>query len=77
LEESIFILCILIVGGAGNVRGPLIGAVVLVLLPEALRFLRVPDSIAPNVRQILYGLAIIIMMRVRPQGIAGKYAFDQ
>jgi len=76
LEESIFILCILIIGGAGNFRGPVIGAVVLVLLPEALRFLHIPDSIAANLRQILYGLALILMMRFRPQGIAGKYAFD-
>jgi len=76
LEESIFILCILIIGGAGNFRGPIIGAVVLVLLPEGLRFLRIPDSIAANLRQILYGLALVLMMRLRPQGIAGKYAFD-
>jgi branched-chain amino acid transport system permease protein len=76
LEESIFILCILIIGGAGNFRGPVIGAVVLVLLPEVLRFLHIPDSIAANLRQILYGLALVLMMRLRPQGIAGKYAFD-
>ena len=76
LEESIFILCIVIIGGAGNFRGPVVGAVVLVLLPEVLRFLRVPDSVAANLRQILYGLALVLMMRLRPQGIAGKYAFD-
>jgi branched-chain amino acid transport system permease protein len=76
LEESIFIFCTLVIGGAGNLRGPIIGAIVLVLLPELLRFLQIPDSIAANLRQILYGLAIVIMMRLRPQGIAGKYAFD-
>lgn len=76
LQESIFILCILILGGAGNLRGPIIGAAVLVLLPELLRFLRIPDSVAANLRQILYGLALVVMMRLRPQGIAGKYAFD-
>ncbi len=69
LSESIFILCLLVIGGAGNLRGPLIGATVLVLLPELLRFLSVPDSIAANLRQILYGLAIIAMMRLRPQGM--------
>jgi branched-chain amino acid transport system permease protein len=76
LEESIFILCILIIGGAGNLRGPIVGAVLLVLLPEILRFLKVPDSVAANFRQILYGVALVLMMRLRPQGIAGKYAFD-
>lgn len=76
LEESIFILCILVIGGAGNLRGPVIGAVVLVLLPELLRFLNIPDNIAANLRQIIYGLAIMATMRMRPQGIAGRYAFD-
>jgi branched-chain amino acid transport system permease protein len=76
LEESIFILCILVIGGAGNFRGPIVGTIVLVLLPELLRFLRLPDNVAANLRQILYGLALILMMRFRPQGIAGKYAFD-
>lgn len=74
-EESIFILCALVIGGAGNLRGPVVGAVVLVMLPELLRFLRIPDGIAANLRQILYGLAIIAMMRLRPQGIAGRAVF--
>lgn len=76
LDESILILCILIIGGAGNMRGPIIGALVVVLLPELLRFLNVPDSIEANLRQLLYGIAIIVIMRIRPQGIAGRYAFD-
>lgn len=76
LEESIFILCILIIGGAGNFRGSILGAVTLVLLPEVLRFLHIPDSVAANLRQIFYGLALVVMMRFRPQGMAGKYAFD-
>jgi branched-chain amino acid transport system permease protein len=76
LEESILILCMLVIGGAGNFRGPLVGAVILVLLPELLRFLHVPGSISANLRQIIYGLGIVVMMRFRPRGIAGKYAFD-
>lgn len=77
LDESIFILCILIIGGAGGLIGPIVGAVVLVSLPEMLRFLQMPDHIAANLRQVLYGLAIILLMRFRPQGILGKYAFEQ
>lgn len=76
LDESVFILCIVIIGGAGTLRGPMAGALILVLLPELLRFLHVPDAIAANLRQILYGITLVLMMRFRPQGIAGKYAFD-
>jgi branched-chain amino acid transport system permease protein len=73
LDEAIFILSALIVGGLGNIRGPVIGALFVILLPEALRFVGLPDSVAANLRQIIYGLALIVLMRYRPQGIAGTY----
>lgn len=76
LDESIFILCVIIIGGAGSFAGPIVGAVALVLLPEALRLLWVPDAIAASIRQIVYGAALLVAMRLRPQGIAGNYAFD-
>lgn len=74
LRESIFVLSLLLLGGSGNVRGPIIGTIVMILLPEALRFLGMPDAIAPNVREIIYGLALVLLMYWRPQGLAGEYA---
>ena len=74
LDEAIFILSAVIIGGTGNIKGPVIGAVFVVLLPELLRFVGLPDSVAANLRQIIYGLMIIILMRLRPQGLAGEYA---
>ncbi|MCX8490639.1 MAG: branched-chain amino acid ABC transporter permease [Cyclobacteriaceae bacterium] len=76
LNESILMLSMVIVGGTGNVRGPLIGAAVLILLPEALRFLQLPDAVAANVRLLTYGLLLVIMMRLRPQGLAGTYRYQ-
>ncbi len=73
LDESIFILAILLVGGTGNRIGPFAGTVFMILLPEALRFLGLPDTVAPNVRQMIYGLTLIVLMFLRPQGIAGEY----
>jgi len=73
LDEAIFILSAVIIGGTGNIKGPIIGAVFVVILPELLRFIGLPDSVAANIRQIIYGLAIIILMRLRPQGLAGEY----
>jgi branched-chain amino acid transport system permease protein len=73
--ESIFILSIVIIGGAGSLWGPVIGAVVLVLLPELLRFIGLPISVAANVRQILYGGLLVAFMMWRPHGFLGKYAF--
>ena len=72
LDESIFILSALFIGGIGNNKGPILGAIFVVLLPELLRFVGLPDSVAANLRQIIYGLALILVMYFRPQGLWGK-----
>lgn len=73
LDQSILVLSMVIVGGLGNFRGPLVGAATLIVLPEILRFLSLPDSLAANLRMLFYGLLLILLMHLRPQGIAGKY----
>ena len=73
--ESIFIISIVIIGGTGNLKGSVLGAAFLVALPELLRFVGLPNSVAANVRQILYGALLFIMMMWRPQGFLGEYAF--
>lgn len=72
VNESIFIISIMIIGGAGSFRGPVAGAVILVALPELLRFVGMPNSVAANLRQILYGGALTACMLWRPQGLMGK-----
>lgn len=76
LAESIFLLSIVLIGGAGNIKGPVVGTLVLLTMPEILRFLGLPDTIAPNVRQMIYGAALILFMYFRPQGLAGEYKFQ-
>lgn len=72
LDESIFIITALFLGGIGNIKGPIIGALFVVLLPELLRFVGMPDAVAANMRQIIYGLALIAVMFTRPQGFWGE-----
>lgn len=74
--ESIFIISIVIIGGAANLRGSIVGAIVLVALPELLRFVGLPNSVAANIRQMLYGGLLIIFMLWRPQGFIGEYKLD-
>jgi len=71
LDESIFIISAVLIGGTGNIKGPVLGAVFVVILPEILRFVGLPDAVAANLRMIIYGLALILLMMYRPQGIAG------
>ncbi len=75
LDESILMLSMIIVGGTGNIRGPLVGAAVLIAIPEILRFIHIPDAVAANLRLMIYGLMILTIAHLRPQGIAGVYRF--
>lgn len=73
LDDSILMLSMVIVGGLGNFMGPVVGAVVLVILPEILRFLDLPVTHAANLRLLIYGALLVAFMHLRPQGIAGNY----
>jgi len=73
--ESITILLMVIFGGMGSIKGSLVGAIMLVMFPEMLRFLGMPSSIAAPTRQMIYGLLLVVFMIKRPQGLFGKYRF--
>jgi branched-chain amino acid transport system permease protein len=75
IMESITILLMVIFGGMGSITGSIVGAVALVIFPELLRFLGLPSSIAAPVRQMIYGLLLVVLMIWRPQGIMGAYRF--
>jgi ABC-type branched-subunit amino acid transport system permease subunit len=73
--ESVFMLTIVIVGGAGNLSGPVVGTVLLVGLPEVIRFIDLPQTVAAGLRQVFYGLALVACMIWRPQGLVGRFSF--
>jgi branched-chain amino acid transport system permease protein len=72
LDESIFIASLVILGGTERLAGPVVGAFILLAVPEALKFLAIPDTVAAPTRQILYGGLLILFMFVRPEGILGR-----
>lgn len=76
IAESLFLVVILAIGGSGNITGPIVGSIVLIILPEVLRFLQIPDTIAPNVRVMIYAAALIVLMRIKTTGLAGEYGFE-
>jgi branched-chain amino acid transport system permease protein len=60
--ESINILCVVVLGGMGSIVGVIVGAFILILLPEYLRFLS-------EYRMLAFGTVLVMMMVFRPGGI--------
>lgn len=73
LLASIFIMSAVIMGGLASLKGSLWGAMILMTLPEILRFIGFPDSVAAQMRQLVFGLALVLLMLYRPQGLMGEY----
>jgi branched-chain amino acid transport system permease protein len=61
-EVSILILACVVFGGIGNIWGVILGAGLLAYIPERIRFLT-------ETRQLVFGLVLIIMMNIRPDGL--------
>ena len=72
--ESILILCMVVLGGMGSIRGAMIGAAILGSLGEILR----PGFIIPyqfgGSRYLIFGIILILLMRFRPGGLSLKKA---
>ncbi|MEE9197016.1 MAG: branched-chain amino acid ABC transporter permease [bacterium] len=60
--ESVFILCMIVLGGMGSIPGTMLGATILILLQETLR----PFGV---LRYVIFGALLILMMRFRPAGL--------
>jgi len=75
--ESIMILCMVVLGGMGHIPGVILGAVLLVVLPEALRYLGPLQQVLfgrvladpADLRLLVFGLALILVMLLRPSGL--------
>ena len=59
---SVLILSCVVFGGMGNIWGVILGGTILAYLPERIRFIS-------NARQLVFGLALVIIMNVRPDGL--------
>ncbi|MDB5936678.1 MAG: transporter ATP-binding protein [Massilia sp.] len=78
LTESIAVLAMVVLGGIGHIPGVVMGGVLLAALPEVLRHVVEPAQMAifgkvviesEVLRQLLYGLALVLIMLNRPAGL--------
>lgn len=72
IDASTLFMAMVIVGGIGTVWGPIVGAVLLTLLPAALTYLPfLPRTEIGSVQQMIYGLAMVLLMIFKPDGLMG------
>ena len=63
-SESVMILCMVVLGGMGSIPGIILGALLLITLPEIFRDFQ-------DYRMLAFGAALVLMMIFRPQGLVG------
>ncbi len=77
LMESIMVLCMIVLGGMGNIAGVILGALLLTILPEALRYLGPLQELLfgrvladpTDLRMLIFGIALVLIMLYRPAGL--------
>lgn len=72
LLEVILLFSIIIVGGLGSSKGAIIGTIIILLIPEPLRFIGFPSSIIGPARQIIYSLILLLIIYFKPKGLFGR-----
>jgi branched-chain amino acid transport system permease protein len=76
LGETIFILLMVVFGGMASLEGSILGAIVLILLPEPLRFIGFPSSMVGQLRQIIFAVLLMALIIKKPKGLLGEKWFS-
>ncbi len=73
--KSVDVVIMVVLGGSGSVTGSVVGAILVTVLPEALRPLQAWTGV--DVRMVIYSLLLILMMILRPAGLFGGRELSQ
>jgi branched-chain amino acid transport system permease protein len=72
LDTSVLLMAMVIIGGTATLFGPVGGTILILLLPAALSYLPgLPQTEVGSIQQIVYGLAMVLLMIFRPGGLFG------
>ena len=72
LNDIIIVLTMVIVGGLASFRGSIVATIIIMLLPELLRFVNLPSSMIGPMRQIMYAVLLLLILHFRPRGLFGR-----
>jgi branched-chain amino acid transport system permease protein len=69
--QSAQVLTMVVLGGMGTVYGPVLGAALLIAIPQAITFLNLPPAIMAPTQGIIFTLLVLVFLFVRPDGLLG------
>lgn len=72
VHTSVTIVTMIVIGGMTSVPGTIVGAGIILLIPEALRYLQLSPDVAGPLQQVLFGVLLVVLMFLRPQGLFGE-----
>ena len=72
--SGVLFMAMVILGGAGTLSGPIIGAFFIALFPSLLEFAELPSEVKGPLEQVIYGAALVVLMIVRPAGLASIFS---
>lgn len=73
LDNSVLVMAMVIIGGTGTLLGPIVGALLLMLMPSLFSYMSfLPQAEIGSIQQIAYGLAMVVLMMLRPGGLVGS-----
>jgi len=70
LDTSVLLIAMVVIGGVATLTGPIVGTLLILLLPAALSYLPgLPSTEIGSIQQIVYGAAMVLLMIFRPGGV--------
>ncbi len=73
LDTSVLLMAMVIIGGTGTLFGPVVGTLILALLPSVFSYMWfLPSTEVGAIQQIAYGTAMVLLMIFRPGGLVGS-----
>lgn len=75
VRNSLLMIAIVIIGGAGNIKGSIAGTILFLGVPELLRFIDIPSVYAGQIRELIFGALLVLVIMFRPRGLMGEYEF--
>jgi branched-chain amino acid transport system permease protein len=71
IETSTALLTMVVVGGTATIWGPLVGALLMTCVPQAIQFLDLPPAIGGPIQGMIFSVLVLIFLFLRPQGLMG------